>query len=96
MNEGLKLKLITPAGMQRELDCDAVNMVACDNAEGFGGGSVGIRKGHMPAVIALENDSIVSAKSNGIEVLCARVAGGFASVKENIVTVITPAVIEEE
>jgi F0F1-type ATP synthase epsilon subunit len=85
----LVLKILTPSGAGEETECESVNLVACDNAAGEGGGSVGILRGHIPAVIALEPGSEVTAKTGGREIKRVRVSGGFAMVKDDTVTVLS-------
>ncbi len=84
------LKLITPEGAHEQHECDDVILFACDDSHGKGGGSIGIHKGHAPAVIALKSGSYVVGKADGGEVFRAKVSGGFAKVEHNVVTVITP------
>ena len=91
MNE-VRLVILTPAGEAASVECDHVNLFARDNAAGENGGSVGIRRGHAPAVVALEANSVVAAKSCGREVFRTTVSGGFARVGSDRVTVITAAV----
>ena len=84
----LTLKIVAPDGKKAELECESVNLVARDNASGRGGGSVGIRPGHLPAVIALGKGE-VCAFTQGEKVYSAAVFGGFALGKNNTVTVMT-------
>lgn len=86
---GLTLIILSPEGERARVECDSVTVFARDDARGEGGGSVGIRRGHIPAVIALENNSRVTAKSAGSIVSEHIVSGGFARVKDNTVTVIS-------
>lgn len=87
MDLPLTLVILCPGGKAGETHCDSVDLFAADNAQGQGGGSIGIRKGHMPAVIALAAGK-VTARADGKTVLTAETDGGFATVKNNIVTVI--------
>ncbi|MBP5155457.1 MAG: F0F1 ATP synthase subunit epsilon [Clostridia bacterium] len=84
----LKFEIITPGGRKAFAECESVNVYARDNEKGEGGGSVGIRPGHMPAVIAL-GPGEVCAFLNGKKVCSATVRGGFALVRNNTVTVMT-------
>ena len=93
--EPLKLIFLTPEGESETVPCGSVNVFACDNASGEGGGSVGILKGHIAAVIALEIGSKVTAKSGGEVVFSKEVPGGFAMVKNDVVTVLTDDAIKE-
>ena len=85
--DALTLRILTPEGERPSAACDSVTVVARDGADGEGGGSVGIRKGHLPAVIALEDGSAVKASSDGETVAEYTVTGAFASVRDNVVTV---------
>ena len=92
----LEFVLVTPEGEAARLLCDSVTVFAADDANGENGGSVGIRRGHLPAVIALESRSYVSARAEGAQVFKARVGGGFAHVRNNTVTVITDSLEREQ
>lgn len=83
------LKIRTPEGEAESIECESVTFFACDNAEGDGGGSVGIRRGHIPALAALDARSPITAKVGGKTVYSAVALGGFASVRDNVVTVVT-------
>ncbi len=85
---GLTLVMITPEGEKARLSCSHVTLFAKDNAKGEGGGSFGIRRGHLPALAALEKDSPVEAKTDS-GVVRFRVDGGFAGVEDDVVTVVT-------
>ena len=87
----LKLRLLTPTGYASETACDSVILTQRDSVEGTGGGLVGIRAGHAPAVIAL-GEGVAEASLGAKTVFCASVSGGFASVLDNVVTVITDRV----
>lgn len=84
----LTLRLLTPRGEKDGASCDSVTLIARDDENGEGGGSVGIRRGHLPAVIALEDGSAVKAYSDGAAVASFTVSGAFAEVRDNVVTVI--------
>ena len=88
MEKLMTLKIVSPDGVNESTECDAVNLAARDNRKGEGGGSVGIRHNHLPAVIALEPGAEVIAKLNGSEVFRKSISGGFAMVKDNIITVL--------
>ena len=85
----LLLKIITPEGEAARAECDSVGLVSRDDPSGSGGGGIGIRRGHIPAVIALRPGSLVTAKLGGKPLLSVRVTGGFASVRSDTVTVIS-------
>ena len=90
--KALTLRLLTPVGYSAETVCDSVRLTLKDNAEGRGGGSVGILYGHAPAVMALGNGP-VTAKEDGEVVLSAVLESGFASVRDNVVTVISDSAV---
>ncbi|MBR4658830.1 MAG: hypothetical protein IKP26_06205 [Clostridia bacterium] len=90
----LTLRLHTPEGYGKELECDHVNLFARDNALGEGGGSVGIRRSHCAAVIALADNAKIEAKLDGRPVFKGAASGGFAMVKDDIVTVLTDHIEE--
>lgn len=43
----LSLRIITPNGVAAEAACDAVTLPVADGISGEGGGSMGIRRGHV-------------------------------------------------
>ena len=90
MDGGLLFRILTPLKDVASFHCDAVNLVEKDNAEGQGG-SIGILRGHLPAVIALEENSPVTASAKGKTVFSATVRGGFARVDQESVTILTPS-----
>ena len=84
----LTLVILTPSGETARLEAESVRLEACDNASGEGGGSFGIRKGHMPAVAALKENSLARAFTSGRETAAFRISAGFARVENDTVTVI--------
>lgn len=90
MAEKLVFHLVTPQGERCSCPCDAVDLWAKDDALGCGGGSMGFRRGHIPAVVALEEGSTVRAVAGDKTVYAARIRGGFARVDRESVTVLTP------
>lgn len=87
----MTLRLVTPEGTAAETACDSVVLTMPDGADGRGGGLVGIERGHAPAVLAL-GDGALRASLGGEKVFEAVVSDGFASVKDNTITVITDRV----
>ncbi len=85
---GLTLLIVTPEGEKLRIACEAVTFFARDNEKGEGGGSVGIRRGHLPALAALEPGSVVFARADGKDFPAGTVSRGFVSVKNDVVTVI--------
>ena len=90
MGNKLLFRLLTPAGEKFSGECDAVDLWARDDASGTGGGSLGIRRGHLPAVVALAEGGRVKAAESGRVLYSARVRGGYARVDRESVTVLTP------
>ena len=88
MKDRLTFRLITPDGIMTDCECTAVDMTACADKNGQGGGSVGIRRGHLPAVIALESGSKIKITLQNGDRQTVKVDGGFAEVADNTVTVI--------
>ncbi len=86
--DDLRLTIVTPNKTAAELTCDSVRMEAQDDACGRNGGGIGIRKGHTPAMIAL-SEGFVTAYREGKCVFRARVKPGYATVRDNTVTVLT-------
>jgi len=81
----MTLRLLTPAGLLAEAGCDSAVLTLAD------GGLVGVMRGHAPAVMALGKGA-VRASLEGRPVLRAETEGGFASVKDNAVTVVADSV----
>ena len=88
----LTLKIVTPEGVDKSVDCDSVILWMAPDSKGEGEGSLGIRKGHAEAVIALGKGPM-KASLNGTPVFSARIDGGFATVVNDVVSVVTPHVI---
>ena len=89
----MTLRLLTPDGVLKEIGCDSVQLILRDGVRGEGGGSVGIQKGHAPAVMALGR-GVLRASLTGEAVFRARTEDGFASVRDNVITVITDSAQE--
>ena len=84
----LTLKIVTPDGNDRMIECDSVTLWMAADTKGRQEGSIGIRKGHADAVIALGNGPL-EARQDGKALFSARTEGGFATVLGNTITVIT-------
>ena len=84
----LTLKIVTAEGSRPPVRCGSIHLTLCDDANGRGGGSYGIRPGHAKALFAL-GDGPVTALSAGQTVLSGRCSGGFATVEQDAVTVVT-------
>ena len=83
----LTLLIITPKGKQPPLFCDSVQLTVSDNTDGKNGGSYGIRKGHIKALLSLDTGTI-HAYLDGAKILAAKAGNGFASVDSDTVTVV--------
>ncbi|MBR3059526.1 MAG: hypothetical protein IKG89_02815 [Oscillospiraceae bacterium] len=71
-----------------------MDLTAKDDASGRGGGSLGVRRGHLPAVAALEEGGGLRCVSGGKTVFSCRIRGGFARIGREEVEVLTPEVGE--
>ncbi len=91
MEGKLLFRLLTPMKEVASFRCESVNLVEKGDSEGWGGGSIGVHRGHLPAVIALAEGGPVKATSQGKTVFHALVRGGFARVDGASVTVLTPS-----
>ena len=80
----VRLRVVTPAGAVLDIRCDSVRLNAADEQ---GGGSLGIRHGHMPAMIVLERGRL-TAFSEGEKIKDIGVGGGVATVSDDVVTVL--------
>lgn len=87
------LSIVTPDGVNQTCACDSVNLLMADDRNGKNGGSIGIRKGHADAVIALDEGE-VTAKLEGTVVFHARISGGFAVVKNGNLSVLAETLTE--
>ena len=83
----LKLSVVTLAGTMEPIECDSVQLNVADNAEGKGGGSYGIHKGHIKSLFSLATGTLTALK-NGETVLKAATGDGFATVQNDTVTVV--------
>ena len=84
----LTLKIVTPEGINETVGCDSVSLWMAPDSKGKGEGSIGIRKGHVDAVIALGNGKI-EARQNGTAVFTAEAGGGFATVRNDTITIVS-------
>ena len=88
---GITLRVLTPNGVFAETECDAVTLTVADNENGKGGGSIGILRGHLPGVFALAKGEIRYRSGEKVS-LCCTVNGGFASLRDDVLTVLTDSV----
>ena len=101
----LELIVLTPHGEAVDVHCDSVHLTVCDDETGHGGGQVGFHRGHLPAVLAL-GDIVCSTSLkvagnrftllHGEAVFHTVVHGGFASVRNDVIRVITDSAVETE
>ena len=89
MEGELLFHLLTPLKEVASCRCEAVSLVEKDGTQAMGG-SIGIRHGHLPAVVALAENSEVRVTSREKTVFSAKVRGGFARVDRESVTILTP------
>ena len=85
----LTLKIVSPEGLDQAVECDGVILWMAPDRTGKGEGSIGIRKDHVNTVIALGSGKI-EAHLDGKTVYSGRSEGGFATVLDNVITVVTP------
>ena len=78
-----------------DVHCDSVHLTVCDDETGHGGGQVGFHRGHLPAVLAL-GDGPADALLHGEAVFHTVVHGGFASVRNDVIRIITDSAVETE
>ena len=81
----LELIVLTPHGEAVDVHCDSVHLTVCDDETGHGGGQVGFHRGHLPAVLAL-GDGPADALLHG----------GFASVRNDVIRIITDSAVDTE
>lgn len=89
----MQLIIATPKGSILPIECDSVHLNICDDIKGKNGGNYGIRKGHAKALFSLEKGN-VTALLNGKTVYSATTTKGFATVDNNVVTVVVEEIIE--
>ncbi len=83
----MRLIIATPKGSLSPIECDSVHLTICDDANGKNGGNYGIRKGHAKALFSLEKGK-ATALLSGETVFLANVSKGFATVDNDVVTVV--------
>lgn len=90
----LTLKIVTPRGGYGPYACDSIHLTVSDNAKGKGGGSYGIRAGHIKALLSLSAGKISAYRSGGL-VLAGVCGNGFATVAQDAVTVVAEEYTEQ-
>lgn len=93
--KNLRLRILTPEGVNTETDCDSITMVMANGKQGNEEGLIGIHPGHTDAVISLSQGP-VTAKKAGATVLEFTVNGGFAVVNDNTVSIIVNKYVEDK
>ena len=89
MEELPLLLTITTPDETRSVRCDAVSFTVPDSVDHpHAGGSIGIRRGHIDALMAVAAGQVV-ARAAGTPVLTAAVDAGFAVVRQDTVTILT-------
>ena len=84
----LTLRVVTPQGVALETGCDSVTLPLADDASGQGGGSIGIRYGHLPALLSLGAGTVCAAMDGKTRSRLS-VERGFALVERDSVSVIS-------
>ena len=90
---------LTVAAPDREpvtVRCDSVRLIVSDSLDGKRpGGSVGIRRGHIPALLAVAPGA-VHAFAGGREIFSCETSGGIASVGGDLVALTTGSFTQTE
>lgn len=84
----LTLCVFSPTGAETAIGCDSIRLSAKDGKDGKNGGSLGVRKGHAPAMVALGQGPLL-ALLQGETVFEGAFPGGIAVVEHDTVTVFT-------
>lgn len=91
MKDKLTFILFTPECSFMPMECDSIKLNVADSISGKFSGSYGIRKGHAKAVLALAPGNI-SVRLDGKDIFLAESGGGFVSVENNEVRVVSDGV----
>lgn len=86
-NSPLLLKIIDDDGNEQTCHCDMVKLNCKYDLNDKNGGSLGIKKGHAKALIALSKDN-VRAFLNGEEIFKSDQLSGIAKVENNTIIVL--------
>ncbi len=86
MKENLTFTLFTPHRKFPDLQCDSVKLSIADSVSGEFSGLYGIRKGHAETVFALAEGMITVSNQEKV-IFSAKCSDGFATVKNNVVSV---------
>ena len=87
----LTLKIVSKKGIKGPVSCDSVHLNVADDTMGKGGGSMGIRTGHIKSLISLERGE-VKAYLEGREIFSCSTDVGFATVENDNVTIVTEGI----
>ncbi len=87
----LTLKIVSKNGCLGPVSCDSVHLNLPDDTLGKGGGSMGIRTGHIKSLISVERGRI-TAYLEGKEIFSCQTDVGFATVENDNVTVVTEGI----
>lgn len=79
-NKVMKIKIVTPDGIQYESDADSIRLEAED-------GSIGIHRGHCSAIISIKDGWAIFLRGDVEERIY--VEKGFAGIEADSVTILT-------
>ncbi len=82
----MKLKVITVDTNLEAENCDYITLDIADDKKGGFSGSCGIKRGHAHALFSLREGK-VTAQRQGEMIFSALTSAGFATVRDNVVTV---------
>ena len=82
----MKLRIITVDTQLEREGCDYITLDIADDKKGGFSGCCGIKKGHARALMSLREGK-VTAQKEGKVIFTATTSAGFATVKDNVVTV---------
>lgn len=89
----LTLNIVSPKGVYGPVHCDSVQLTVSDDLNGKGGGSYGIKRGHIESLLTLDK-GLIKAFLDGKNILTASCDCGFATVRNNTVTAVVEDFIE--
>lgn len=92
----LELIVLTPHGEAVDVHCDSVHLTVCDDETGHGGGRSAFTAAIFPGRLLALGDGPADALLHGEAVFHTVVHGGFASVRNDVIRVITDSAVETE
>ena len=92
MENRLVLNILSPEETLPAIECDSIHLVISDDEKGKGGGSYGIRPGHINSLISMDEGD-VTAIFQGEKVCCAKVSSGLAIVENDVVTIMSDKIL---